>query len=90
MLRKEIIVVGMVQGVGWRYHCLRVAQRFDITGYVKNEPDGTVKIVVEGRDDEVEEFIKYLQSSNYPGHVKSWKINNFAYTGEFKNFRVRY
>ena len=90
MTRKEIVIKGMVQGVGWRYHCLKITERFKIDGYVKNMSDGSVKIVVEGPEEIVEEFIQYLKFSNYPGSVKEWQITNSAYTGEFKGFKIKY
>ena len=90
MVAKEIIVQGLVQGVGWRYHCLKVANNFNVSGYVKNETDGSVRIVVEGNEISVNNFINYLKSSNYPGYVKSWKISNIAYTGKYPDFRVKY
>jgi acylphosphatase len=90
MTGKKIIVKGMVQGVGWRYYCLKIAERFDIKGYVKNKNDGSVKIVVEGTEDGVEAFIEYLKSSNYPGHVRSWEIKEISCKGDYKDFRIKY
>ncbi len=90
MIGKEIIVKGMVQGVGWRYYCLKSAEKFYVNGYVKNKRDGSVKIIVEGKKEEVEKFIEYLKSSNYPGHVKSWEIKEIAYRGIYKDFRIKY
>ncbi len=90
MVRKVLIVEGMVQGVGWRYHCLKCTENFQVTGYVINESNGNVRIVIEGKEKEVENFIDYLKNSNYPGYVKEWKIENSVYTGEFRDFRIRY
>ena len=48
---------GMVQGVGFRYQTERVAQAFDVTGYVRNTPDGRVEVVAEGQPGEVQRFL---------------------------------
>jgi acylphosphatase len=56
-LCKRVLFAGHVQGVGFRYTTHSLAQRFDVTGYVKNLPDGRVELVAEGAAAEVERFI---------------------------------
>lgn len=46
--RVEAVVHGRVQGVGYRAFAAREAQTVGLLGWVKNEPDGTVRIVAEG------------------------------------------
>jgi len=52
---------GRVQGVGFRYTTLQVAKGFEVTGYVKNLPDGRVELVAEGREEECREFLAAVQ-----------------------------
>ena len=47
-IAKHIIFKGQVQGVGFRYTTHRVAGRYDVTGFVRNLPDGTVEMLVQG------------------------------------------
>ena len=47
-IAKQIIFSGRVQGVGFRFVTHRIAQRYDITGQVKNLPDGSVEVVCTG------------------------------------------
>ncbi|MGE5143344.1 MAG: acylphosphatase [Acidobacteriota bacterium] len=42
------IVSGRVQGVGFRWFVMREAARLDLSGYVRNLPDGTVEVVAQG------------------------------------------
>jgi acylphosphatase len=42
-----------VQGVGFRATAAAVAERFEVTGWVRNEPDGSVVLEVQGDDAEV-------------------------------------
>jgi Acylphosphatases len=56
--RAEIIVEGLVQGVGYRAFAKRVADKLGLKGYAENLPDGTVKIIVEGEKDQIEDFIE--------------------------------
>ena len=57
MLSKKVIYSGDVQGVGFRYRAMRLAQGFPVVGYVKNLPDGLVELVVQGDDDQVSQCI---------------------------------
>ena len=42
---------GRVQGVGFRATAQRLARSLDLDGWVRNEPDGTVRLVASGKDD---------------------------------------
>ncbi|HUW04738.1 MAG TPA: acylphosphatase [Williamwhitmania sp.] len=44
----SIHVFGMVQGVGFRYFVKRNASKLGLSGYAKNNDDGTVLVVAEG------------------------------------------
>ena len=61
MSRKHIIVSGDVQGVGFRYYTVRTAQRFDVTGWVRNCPDGTVEIEAQGSERSLEPFVEAVR-----------------------------
>jgi len=54
---KKVVFRGHVQGVGFRYQTLDVAKGFDVSGFVRNEIDGSVTLEVEGEIQEVHEFI---------------------------------
>ena len=45
---RQFFVSGMVQGVGYRFFVQRVAARHQVTGYVRNLPDGRVEVWAEG------------------------------------------
>jgi acylphosphatase len=47
---KRYLVSGMVQGVGYRYFVLRVAERLGMTGYAKNLHDGRVEVYAIGSE----------------------------------------
>jgi acylphosphatase len=57
----EIKVVGRVQGVGYRYFIKEKAKKLGITGYVKNEKDGSVKIICQGNDEKINLLLKYCK-----------------------------
>ena len=52
-MRKKINYKGRVQGVGFRWNTEKAVERFDVTGYVKNLPNGSVEVLLEGCSGEV-------------------------------------
>ena len=56
MVARRFIVQGRVQGVGYRFFALRAAARHQVTGTVKNLPDGNVEVIAQGPRKDVEEF----------------------------------
>lgn len=61
IVRYRIRVRGRVQGVGFRYHALKLAEQLKINGFVKNESDH-VLIEVEGREETLRIFIRSLRT----------------------------
>ncbi len=90
ILRAEIIVNGLVQGVGFRYYVLRNAQQLGVKGYVKNLFTGEVLTVAEGERYELEELIKLIKIGPIYADVRNAKVEWTDATGEFKNFEVRF
>jgi acylphosphatase len=58
----EVLYTGRVQGVGFRWRTLRIAQRHAVGGWVRNLPDGRVKLVAEGAAGEVDAFLADVRS----------------------------
>lgn len=71
MIARQTIYEGRVQGVGFRYSCKDLAKGFDLTGYVENLPDGTVKLILQGEPEEIEEYLHELsEESALSHHIK--------------------
>ena len=86
--RREILYNGMVQGVGFRFSTRRMAQRFDVTGFVMNLPDGRVKLVVEGTPKEIERFLGDIESE-LGGYIAQTEQDTQPATGELRSFEIR-
>ena len=52
---------GRVQGVGFRYQTLQLAKGFEVSGFVRNLPDGRVHLEAEGDKAEVEAFVAEIE-----------------------------
>lgn len=87
MPRSTIIFTGTVQGVGFRYTTANLARRFDVTGWVRNEPDGSVKCVIEGEQAELDRFIAAIQEA-MRGCIRDTSIQSGPATGEFRDFSI--
>ncbi len=62
MTKMRVIYSGRVQGVGFRFRTRHVAERYAVTGYVKNLPDGTVELLVQGKEGEINRFRQGLRT----------------------------
>jgi len=64
-MRKLIAhVSGKVQMAGYRSKVVTIAKAFDLKGYVKNLPDGRVKVLAEGAEADLERFVKAIRIEN--------------------------
>ncbi len=89
MNRKTVYYAGRVQGVGFRYTTRQTAEGFDVSGFVKNLPDGRVQTVVEGEPDEVERFLDAV-STAMGGYIRDTQVQPGEATSEFDGFDVRF
>jgi acylphosphatase len=55
------VVHGRVQGVSFRYYARHAAERLGVSGWVRNQPDGSVALHAEGGADAVERFVEWCQ-----------------------------
>ena len=89
-MRVHIIVIGHVQGVGFRYYTFKRAREINVTGYVKNLPDGTVEIEAEGDRSQLEELIDLVKVGPRSAVVNGVSISWEEFTGEYEKFQVNY
>ena len=54
MIRKRFVFNGRVQGVGFRYLTRRAADLIGVTGWVRNEADGSVTLEIQGTEEQVD------------------------------------
>ena len=86
----QINVRGVVQGVGFRYWCIRKAKEFELSGYCANLPDGSVQIEVEGDRGIIEEFIKVVKVGPTYASVSDLRINWYEKPKDYKSFDIKY
>ena len=79
---------GHVQGVGFRFTTLDIADRFPgITGFVRNLADGRVEVVAEGAEERVNAFIAAVEDA-MGRYIHGVAKKQVPATGEFSNFTL--
>jgi len=85
---KQIIVHGRVQGVGFRYFVQHVGNRIRLTGNVRNCPDLTVEIVVEGSLKKIADFIKEVEKGPALARVQRVDVMDIPVQGTYDSFKI--
>jgi len=78
---------GRVQGVGFRYQTLQVAKEFEVSGFVKNLPDGRVQLEAEGTVDEARAFVAAVHE-RMTGYVRKIEQSDSKRSPQFRGFSI--
>ena len=85
--RLRLTVEGIVQGVGFRYTAKYMAQSLDLTGWVRNEYDGTVTMEVQGREALINKLLVGLNQNRFI--TIEWMDTKEIPLEEERTFQVR-
>ena len=83
-----VCFTGRVQGVGFRYLTLQVAKEYEVSGFVRNLPDGRVQIEAEGAAGEVHDFIAAVQE-RMTGYIRQTEQQEAQRAPQFRGFSIR-
>jgi acylphosphatase len=84
----QVIYSGHVQGVGFRYTVKSVANGFDVTGTVRNRPDGAVELIAEGAKDELGAFRQAIRESGVDHFIRDEAVSWAEAQNEFRGFEI--
>lgn len=87
--RREVLYSGRVQGVGFRYTVHRLARNYEVTGFVRNLPDGRVHLVAEGQADQLDRFLQDV-ARTMSGYIRDTTVDIAPTTGQFGEFAIRF
>ena len=92
MIRKHAVIRGRVQGVGFRFITSSIAIKYDLTGWVRNDYDGSVELEVQGPEHRVDLFLEEVKQGNRFARVDTMDISPVPAVNvtKEKQFRVRY
>lgn len=89
-IRVHMFVSGRVQGVFLRTETVREARRHKVSGWVRNLVDDRVEAVFEGEEEDVKKLVEFCRRGPVGARVTKVDISLERYTGEFKDFEIRY
>jgi acylphosphatase len=77
----QVRVSGRVQGVAFRWEAQHAAEKLGVTGWVRNEPDGSGTAHVEGEPDAVNDMVVWLRTGPPAARVSNAAVRDAAPTG---------
>lgn len=83
-------VTGRVQGVGYRYAAVRVGSELGLTGWVRNDTDGSVEVWAQGDADGVDRFVRFLRVGPMGARVDQVSTSPGVANPSVVGFDVRY
>jgi len=89
MIAKHVIFNGRVQGVGFRFTALNVATRYQLTGLVRNLPDGAVEMIAQGPCDDIDDCVRDIKES-FGGYIRETKIEEVPCDPECTDFKITF
>ncbi|HAM71769.1 MAG TPA: acylphosphatase [Verrucomicrobiales bacterium] len=84
----RVLYTGRVQGVGFRYMAKTVAQGYEVTGQVRNLPDGRVELLAEGGREELDAFLQAIRDSGLGPCIRQEDLSWDACGVHFKGFEI--
>ncbi len=82
-------VTGRVQGVSFRWYAVQEAERLGVSGWVRNEPDGSVAAHLEGDDEAVDAMVQWCRDGPSYASVRNVAVTDAQPNGE-RGFGIRY
>jgi acylphosphatase len=90
MKRVHVYITGRVQGVAFRAKTRSEAIRNNVSGWVRNLPDGRVEAVFEGKPEDVDHVVGWCRVGPSLATVEQMESREEPYSGAFKDFSIRY
>ena len=88
MKARRLFYIGHVQGVGFRYAVKQIAAGYDVSGWVRNLPDGRVEVFIQGLPDELSAMTEEISRSHLNGFIKSVESFDAAVDLDARGFTI--
>jgi acylphosphatase len=90
MISLQVFYEGHVQGVGFRFSVRQTAKGFDVTGWVRNLPDGRVELQVTGDEEEVRGFLDEVARGELHSLIRKQTENKLNEPVAARGFEIRH
>lgn len=84
-----ITISGRVQGVGFRYYALQKAEKLNITGWIKNTPEGNVEMEASGETQNLDTFIDWMRRGSTRAYIERFAVSEISPKRTFTHFIIR-
>jgi acylphosphatase len=88
--RVHAIIKGRVQGVFFRSEAVHQARKRGVNGWIRNLADESVEALFEGDEENVKKLLEFCKQGPPEANVTSVEVVWETYSGEFKDFKIRY
>lgn len=82
------IFSGQVQGVGFRASVQNWAEGLGLTGWVRNNPDGTVEVEAEGEEEKLRKLLQTINSSHLQNYISQIETTWKPPEGQYRRFEM--
>jgi len=86
---RHVIFRGRVQGVGFRFTSQRIARRYGLSGWVRNLPDGTVEMFIQGDEGDIQDCLNDIEEA-FRGYITETEIEKAAPEPKYEDFKITY
>jgi acylphosphatase len=90
MTSLQVFYEGNVQGVGFRWTVRDAAKGFDVTGWIRNLPDGRVELQATGEEDEVRAFLDRIAQGELHSLIHKQTENKLEKPVTARGFEIRH
>lgn len=90
MTSLQVFYEGNVQGVGFRWTVRDAAKGFDVTGWVRNLPDGRVELQVTGEENEARAFLDRIAQGELHSLIHKQTENKLEKPVTARGFEIRH
>ena len=87
-MKKNIVITGKVQGVGFRYWLYKAAVQKKINGWVKNNISGEVEALLIGNEMEINNLIEICKKGPPSSKVTKIEVQNYQKEHFGKSFEI--
>ena len=88
IIRRHLIISGLVQGVGFRWRARHAAESYGATGWVRNERDGSVTMELQGSEETIERVLDAVERGAYI-HIAGMDVRSLSVETEERGFSTR-
>ena len=88
--KAHVLISGHVQGVFFRSETKHEAEKHNVTGQIRNLPDGRVEATFEGEQKDVEKLIEFCRTGPPAAKIKTVTVTWQTYSGKYPDFEITY